>query len=908
MIEATQTEPALNVLLDELEDQGHLGDPLLLQEAFEAWAASTGRPLYPHQAEASMCIMVEQSHVIASTPTGSGKSLIAVAAHLLSLSRGGRSYYTAPLKALVSEKFFELVSLFGANNVGMVTGDVSLNSEAPLICCTAEILANLALREGPDLQADTVVMDEFHYYGDDQRGWAWQVPLLLLDRPQFVLLSATLGNTDFIAKDLETRTGRQVSVLADAPRPVPLEFNYSLEPIGELLERLIGQERTPAYVVHSSQRAAVAQAQALLAIDLKAPNKKDAIAQALGDFRFTAGFGKTLSALLRKGIGVHHAGMLPRYRRLVERLTQEGLLTVICGTDTLGVGINVPIRSVVMTSLVKFDGTQERHLSAREFHQISGRAGRAGFDTVGFIEVQAPEHVIENAAALKRAGDDERKRRKIIRKKAPEGKVNWTDKTFERLVASAPETLVSQFSMTHSMVLATMQRPGKADEHLLDLATNNHDLLASPNGPLQTRNTHLRTLAQVVQSLKQAEVCRFTSSDNSLVLAEHVPDNFALNSPLSPFALAAIDALEPLTPAGTQRPDYALDVLSIVEAISEDPGALLYAQRAEAKGAAIGALKAQGVDYEERMRLVEDVTWPKPLEELINGLFAIYLQSNPWAKGFEPKPKSVVRLMIENSMTFTELVSRYDIARQEGIVLRYLTDVYRSLRQVVPTSAMTPQLIQITEWLGSLVRSVDSSLLDEWEQIEAIQDGRALPGHNTPAEAGGTEEALAFGVRADGKADYSLNPAALARDLRKACFRLVEACAQDNPQLCVKADTDNRHNGDFPSLPALDHEAWDAALGNLWEEHEWVDTSMEGRSPARLLIEQGPALEDWARAGVGQAFIDAALEKPGAYWLVEQVLADDSGDDDFRLGFVVDVLDSQKTGQPSVACLGLRTL
>src|SRR5712691_9405843 len=167
-----------------------------------------------------------------------------------------------------------------------------------------------------------------------------------------------------------------------------------------------------------------------MSINVCSRAEKDAIAEMIGNFRFAAGFGKTLSRLVRHGIGVHHAGMLPRYRRLVETLAQAGLLKVVCGTDTLGVGVNVPIRTVLFTALSKYDGVRARQLTAREFHQIAGRAGRAGYDTAGYVVVQAPEHVVDNAKALAKAGDDVRKRRKVVRHKPPEGFVSWGEPTF----------------------------------------------------------------------------------------------------------------------------------------------------------------------------------------------------------------------------------------------------------------------------------------------------------------------------------------------------------------------------------------------------------------------------------------------------------------------------------------------
>src|SRR5699024_1940705 len=366
-----------------------------LVEAFTDWAAGRGLSLYPHQEEA-LIEVVTGSHVIASTPTGSGKSLIAVAAHYVALARGQRTFYTAPLKALVSEKFFDLVDIFGAEQVGMLTGDSAINTEAPIICATAEILANQALHSGGDLEVGQVIMDEFHFYADPQRGWAWQVPLLELNGAQFVLMSATLGDVTPIAEDLTRRTGTEVAVIANTERPVPLTYSYSTEPLQDVVKELLGTHRTPVYIVHFTQAAAVAQAQAITSIPVASRTQRDRIAEELKGFKFARGFGATLSRLLRHGVGVHHAGMLPRYRRLGERLAQEGLLPVSCGTDTLGVGINVPLRTVLLTGLTKFDSVRMRHLSAREVQQVAGPAGRAGCATTGEVIVHAAERVIEN--------------------------------------------------------------------------------------------------------------------------------------------------------------------------------------------------------------------------------------------------------------------------------------------------------------------------------------------------------------------------------------------------------------------------------------------------------------------------------------------------------------------------------
>lgn len=449
-------------------------DPDALFEAFSSWTETQGITLYPAQEEA-LIEVVSGANVILSTPTGSGKSLVAAAAHFTALAQDKVTFYTAPIKALVSEKFFDLCKLFGTENVGMLTGDASVNADAPVICCTAEVLASIALRDGKYADIGQVVMDEFHFYAEPDRGWAWQIPLLELPQAQFVLMSATLGDVAMFEKDLTRRTGRPTSVVRSATRPVPLSYEYRFTPITETLTELLDTRQSPVYIVHFTQAAAVERAQSLMSINMCTKEEKERIADMIGGFRFTTKFGQNLSRYVRHGIGVHHAGMLPKYRRLVEKLAQAGLLKVICGTDTLGVGVNVPIRTVLFTALTKYDGTRVRTLRAREFHQIAGRAGRAGFDTAGFVVAQAPEHVIENEKAVKKAGDDPKKKRKVVRKKAPEGFVAWSETTFDKLITSDPEPLNSRFRVTHTMLLAVIARPGNAFEAMRHLLEDNHE-------------------------------------------------------------------------------------------------------------------------------------------------------------------------------------------------------------------------------------------------------------------------------------------------------------------------------------------------------------------------------------------------------------------------------------------------
>ncbi len=837
-------------------------DPDAVYEEFVAWAGDQGLSLYSAQDEAAIEI-VSGANVILSTPTGTGKSLVAIAAHAASLARGGRTYYTAPIKALVSEKFFALVDIFGAESVGMVTGDSSVNPDAPIICCTAEILANLALRQGADAAVDQVVMDEFHYYGDPDRGWAWQVPLLLLPRAQFVLMSATLGDMTHIAADLSRRTSRPTAVITGVERPVPLHFSYARTPVHETVEELLETGQAPVYIVHFSQAAAMERAQALSSVRIVSREQRDAIAEAIGGFRFTTAFGRTLSRYVRAGIGVHHAGMLPRYRRLVETLAQRGLLRVICGTDTLGVGINVPIRTVLITALAKYDGQRMRQLSAREFHQVAGRAGRAGYDTAGTVVVMAPEHDIENASAIAKAGDDPKKVRKIVRKKAPQGFVNWGEASFERLVAAEPEPLEPHLQLTAAMMINVIARGGDVFANVRSLVFDNHESRARKYELARRALGIFRTLvaAEVVvadpppsASVAESPRCRSGSIPATTARASGVATirltvdlqpNFALNQPLSPFALAAIGLLDPGdAPHAAGTGHYALDVVSVIEATLDDPRPVLSQQQFLARGEAVAAMKREGLDYEQRMDALEDITYPKPLEMLLAQSFEVFASSQPWVRDFELSPKSVVRDMFERALSFAELIQVYQLARSEGLVLRYLSDAYRAIRQTVPTEAQTPELLDIIAWLGELVRQVDSSLVDEWESlIHPVADPTApvVP----PAPPSVLTNRRAFLVL-----------------VRNELFRRVRLAALQRDDELAELD------------PDVD---WSGALDSYFEEHDEILTGGPARSPRLVTVDE----TDAAASGV---------------WKVEQTIDDPAGDHDWRIRGEVDLAASVEEG------------
>lgn len=827
-----------------------------MYDAFVDWATGRGFTLYPAQDEAVIEI-VSGSNVILSTPTGTGKSLVAVAAHAASVARTaadreagrpvGRTYYTAPIKALVSEKFFQLVDVFGAANVGMVTGDSSVNAEAPIICCTAEILANLALRQGPDAPVDQVVMDEFHYYGDPDRGWAWQVPLITLPHAQFVLMSATLGDVTAIADDLTRRTGRDTARVTGVDRPVPLHFSYAKTPVQETVEELLQTREAPVYIVHFSQAGAMERAQALSSIRVVGREGRDEIAEAIGGFRFTTGFGKTLSRLVRAGIGVHHAGMLPRYRRLVETLAQRGLLRVICGTDTLGVGINVPIRTVLVTALSKYDGQRMRQLSAREFHQVAGRAGRAGYDTAGNVVVLAPDHEIENETAIRKAGDDPKKLKKVVRKRAPAGFVTWGEGSFERLVAAEPEPLVPQLKLTAAMLINVVGRGGDVAGAIRSLVFDNHE-------PRARRYELARRALSILRTLRDADVVEILPADRAtadrplgvdLRLTVDLQPNFALNQPLSPFALAAIELLDPETSEqGTGH--YSLDVVSIIESTLDDPRPILSQQQYKARGEAVAAMKRDGIEYDERMALLEDVTWPKPLDELLAHAFETFASSQPWVRDFELSPKSVVRDMFERSMSFGEYVSFYQLQRSEGLVLRYLSDAFRAIRQTVPDEAKDEELLDLIEWLGELVRQVDSSLVDEWSEL--VDPTSHLPEDEAP-------------VVPPAPPSVVTNRRAFTVLVRNELFRRVQLAALERDEELAELD------------PDVD---WPAALDAYYADHDAILAGGPARSPRLVAID-----ETDAASGV---------------WRVEQTIDDPAGDHDWRIRGEVDLVASADEG------------
>ncbi len=830
----TAAAPAAPPLLALVPPREAGADEILTR--FVGYAAGAGLTLYPAQEEALLEIMAGK-HVVLNTPTGSGKSLVAAALHFKGLAEGKTSVYTSPVKALVSEKFFDLCRLFGPEQVGMLTGDASINRNAPIVCCTAEILANMALRDAAT--ADYVVMDEFHYYADRERGVAWQLPLLAMPKTTFLLMSATLGDVTSIAEGLTELTQREVAVVRGRDRPVPLEFEYRETPLHETIAELVTQGRAPIYLVNFTQRAAAEEAQNLMSVDVSSKADKEAIRAALEGVHFDTPYGKEIQRFVRHGIGLHHAGLLPKYRLLVERLAQQGRLKVISGTDTLGVGVNIPIRTVLFTQLCKYDGEKTGILSVREFLQIAGRAGRKGFDERGFVVAQAPAHVVENKrlAAKQAAG------KKVVMHKPPtKGFVHWDRGTFDRLINGTPEPLASRFEVTHGMLLNALQSRG-GYRRLVQIIGRSH------GGPRDKRNERRRAAAYF-RTLRRAKLVDVVTTEairgRVVEVSPELQRDFSLNQTLSLYLLEALAVLD------RDAPGYALDVLTLVEAIVEDPDVILRRQLDLLKDQKMAQMKADGVEYDQRIAELEAMEWPKPNRDFIYATFDDFALRHPWVGHENVRPKSVARDMYEKCAAFTEYVRDLGIERSEGVLLRYLSQVWKTLEQTVPLAARTEELLDVLAYLGTLLRDVDSSLLDEWE---ALADPTRRP------------------ARPERPAAVSVDPAAERRSalavIRAELHKLVAALARRDHAAAARLVTAGEGEPWTPERLA-------AAMAPFWAEHQVLLVTPDARRPHRTRLDE--------------------LEP--RRFRAQQTLVDGEGDEDWSIDARVDLDRPRADGEP----------
>lgn len=858
-------------------------------ERYLDWVGSHGLTLYPAQEEAALALFADE-HVVITTPTGSGKSLVAVAGHAEALAAGVRSVYTAPIKALVAEKFFDFRQIFGAANVGMLTGDTQINADAPVICCTAEILAHAVLESGADPGLRHVTMDEFHYFSERGRGWAWELPLLELTDTRFLLMSATLGDTTWLVDHLDATTTRSTNVIGGGARPVPLSFHYAVTPLHETINSLMADGLAPVYVVHFTQKAASQAAQTFMSLNLLDKDEKRRAAELLAGFRFDTPFGKDLRRHLAAGIGVHHAGLLPRYRLLVERMAREGLLKLICGTDTLGVGVNIPIRTVLITQLFKYDGARTRTLAVREFQQIAGRAGRRGYDCAGTVVVQAPAYWIENRREEAKAANAGKRLKH--RKKPPEhGFKDWNEDTFNRLVEGSPETLASRFDIGGGSVLRVLSRSGDGVEQLRDIIRRSFTKASERDRLLGQTDEMLQSLiaAGLVEALPEPDQQgRRYRPDPRLQV------RFALDLPLSPFVVDMLEVIaedppsaEPPATAANEVPQHgtpapfavALDMVSVIEASLEDPTQVLLAQRRVLRDLEWARLTAEGVEFSERQELVAQIDWPRPLADQLTAAWRIHLAANPWLAGEWVHPKSVVREMFEQGETFTGYVHRYGLARSEGVLSRYLLDVYRAIERNVPVTLQTPELAEIHDWLAGVLRSVDSSLLAEWERLEAIARGEEV-----------SESEMSAG-RAE-PVDITRNRREFRALVRTEMFRWVQAAARRSLGPALAELTPDHETSERAGAAAGEPPDPDAALADYWAEHAWIDIGPDARGPQWFVFEEPPA---------------TGAPVSGRY-PVTQILLDPERSGEWRLHGLVDFDASRAAGTLVISFTGVEQL
>ncbi len=841
-------------LFNSLPDPSAGTDELLGR--FLDYVASRGLSLYPAQEEAILDLF-EGKNVILNTPTGSGKSLVASALHFDALTRGRRSVYTCPIKALVNEKWMALCRELGPENVGLSTGDATVNRDAPVLCCTAEVLANIALRDGEDARIDDVVMDEFHWYADRDRGVAWQAPLLTLKRTRFLLMSATLGDMTFFSEALTSLNGLPTRTVMSVDRPVPLEFTYSEIPLPQTLENLVGEGKGPVYVVHFTQGDAADSAQAFTSLVLSSREEKNAVAREIEDFKFKSPYGPNIRKWLKQGIGLHHAGLLPKYRVLIEQLAQRGLLKVICGTDTLGVGINVPIRTVLFTRLCKFDGQKTGILSARDFHQIAGRAGRKGFDDVGFVVAQAPEHYIENLKLEEKAAQGGKK---SVKRKPPDHNfVNWDKKTFERLIGAPPERLASRFQVTHAMLLNVLSRKTDGCAAMRDLIRDSHETDRAKRG-------HFKRGWQLFRSLVQRGIVEITGraeaqGGSKVRVNVELQDDFSMNQTLSLYLIETIPLLD------ADSLDYPLDLLSLIEAILENPELILRRQLDKVKGRAIAQMKADGLDYDQRMAELEKLEYPKPRREFIYMTFNAFADRHPWVGGEAIRPKSIVREMFEGFWSFSDYVSEYQIERAEGLLLRHLNSVYKVLSQTVPDPVKSDTVLEMEIYLRTMLRDVDSSLLEEWERMK---DPNYQPGAGSGA--GGLEMRP---PGADEPTDITRDAKAFTAAIRTRAFSFIRAWSVGDDEAAMTVLASAREGSG---------EAWTPdRLKRAREEHR--------------AEHKGVRLDPEAR---NMRHTHAKVAPDGGSWQVQQMLIDTEGINDWVAEFETPLAESRDAGEPVI--------
>jgi hypothetical protein len=539
----------------------------------------------------------------------------------------------------------------------------------------------------------------------------------------------------------------------------------------------------------------------------------------------------------------------------VERLAQQGLLKVVSGTDTLGMGVNIPIRTVLFTQLCKFDGEKTAILAARDFRQIAGRAGRKGFDDRGFVVAQAPEHVIEN----KRIAEKQAAGKKVEKKKPPQkGFVPWDRSTFEKLQIKPPEPLESRFDVTFGLLLNLLQsetsQRGGGYGRLVEIISRSH-------GNDHVRARHRVLAAQRFRTLRAAGLLELHGVEG--YPGRHVRPASGLQRDFSIFHTLSLYLLDSLPRIDPERETYALDVLSQVESILENPDVVLWKQLDRARGEAVARMKAEGKEYDERMAELEHVEYPKPNAEFVYATFNDFAARHPWVGRENIRPKSVAREMVERAMSFNDYVREYELQRSEGVLLRYLSEAYKTLVQSVPETYRDEPMEDVVAFLRATVRGVDSSLVDEWERMRA--------GAETPAPGPATGPAVAPAAPAFA-IDPAANPRAFTARVRAELHRLLGALARGSLE---EASTLVRQRPGEEWTPKRLEEA----MAPYWAEHTRVDVTPSARRPDNTFL----------------------TELEPRRWRAVQRIVDEAGEVDWMLECEVDLTGSHDPDEPLIS-------
>jgi hypothetical protein len=632
-----------------------------------------------------------------------------------------------------------------------------------------------------------------------------------------------------------------------------LDYAYAETPMALTLERLVKDDKAPIYIVHFAQSEAADSAQDFTSLNLCSREERALIAKELEPFKFSSPYGPEMKRFLRQGIGLHHAGLLPKYRILVEQLAQKGLLKVICGTDTLGVGINVPIRTVLFTKLCKYDGEKTAILSARDFHQIAGRAGRKGFDESGTVVAQAPEHVIEN---LKLAAKAAWGGRKFVKRQPPDrGYVHWDEQTFQRLIRTAPERLRSRFGVSHGMLLNVLSRDGDPSRDG-DGCAAMRELIRNCHETDRDKAQHRRRGWQLFRALLERKIVEYSQAARRFKLNVSLQDDFSMDQAISLYLIETLPLLDVASEA------YPLDLLTLVESILEDPDVILRKQLDRLKAKRMAELKAEGMEFEQRVEELSKLEYPKPLRDFIYGTFNDFADKNPWVGQESIRPKSVIREMYETFATFADYVRLYDLQRSEGLLLRHLNGTYKALARTVPDAAKTDEVREMEGYLHAMLRAVDSSLMDAWEKM---QDS----GYR-PMEA--------------------VEPQRVAQDLTKDRAKFLAA---------VRARL-------FVFMASLSGGHWEEAVEALdaFARREpvdgggepWTAGRLEGLMTQYLQEHKGPLLDPEGR-NLRHTYADPRPEGKGVL-LVQQMLVDQDSINDWVLEVEVDLEASREHQEP----------